>query len=145
MAANVKTLPTVPNRLMYRVIILALALGLLCAGTVFPLGMILFPCFPIYPLAVLLESQNRCDAPTVYETIICMCINSFHVMQVGGVGLVLCVVGFTSYLMPLWHLNFGRYIQFKKYFYAWPIPVIFPYSSVFLNKLLEYLNIFYQG
>ena len=112
-AANVKTLPTVPNRIMYLTIILFLALGLFCCAIVFPFGMIMFPCFPIYPLAALLESQNRCDAPTVYESIFFMCINAFHIIQMGGIGLIICVVGFASYLIPFWHLNFGRYTRTK--------------------------------
>jgi len=134
---NVKSLPTVPNRRMYLAILLVLAVGLFGAGFVFPFGMVIFPCFPIYPLAVYLESQNRrCDAPTVYETVFFMCINAFHIIQLGSVGLAICVIVFANYLVPLWHLNFGRYAKMKTTFLhnAYPFALIKISILVFKRK-----------
>jgi len=101
---NVKTFSTVPNRLMLQTIMLILALGLLCAVIVFPIGIIIYPCFPFNPIAGYLKYKNRCDNPTFNETFFILCISAFVMTQFGGVGLFICVVGFASYLVPLWHI-----------------------------------------
>ena len=67
-AENVKTFPNVPNRLMFQTIMLILALGLLYAVIVFPIGMTIYPCFPFNPIAGYLKYKNQCDNPTFNET-----------------------------------------------------------------------------